>query len=132
MKNFYHKLIGQDTFSIPKKIESQFNLQFKDAVNTEWQEKKIYFEAIFYFEGVEKIARFNRDGKLLELRSNLAVENIPDEILKIALYFGEIMNSILIVKEGISAYEIIVRNKKLTRILLLIDENNNLQKEEIL
>lgn len=132
VKDFYKKLIGQQSFSIPKKIEKQFNVQFIDAVNTEWNKNTEYYEALFHLDNIEKIARFNRNGKMLELRTNIVAEELPSEIFKTAKLYGEIMNTIHIKKENEYIFEIIIRNKKLTRILLLIDENNNLRKEVIL
>jgi hypothetical protein len=132
LKNFFKKLMGQESFSIPKKIERQFNAQFKNALNPEWNENSEYFEALFHLDNVEKIARYNRDGKRMELRTNCTPEELPGETLKKAHQFGEIMNAIHIEQENNSLFEIIIRNKDLTRILILIDDKNDLLKEAIL
>jgi hypothetical protein len=132
VKNFFKKLMGQKSLSIPKKIERQFNAQFKNAMNTEWNENSEYFEALFHLDNIEKIARYNRKGKRLELRTNYTPEELPAETFNKVRQFGEIMNAIHIEQENNSLFEIIVRDSSLTRILLLIDDKNNLLKEAIL
>lgn len=89
-----------------------------------------YWEAIFYEKKVEKIARFDIEGKLLEHRVNLMGNAIPATISKALKDHHEIMNCIAIHSTGSVQYELIVRDKDLTRFLILIDQAGQIIKEE--
>ena len=48
--------------SIPDSVKSMFADKFPDAKNTEWEKKKAIYEAIFYLNDIEHIARFSEKG----------------------------------------------------------------------
>lgn len=132
LKKFYKRLMGHDRWPVPAKIESQFNVQFSSAINTEWQENGDYLEALFFIDNSETIARYDCDGRLMEVRTNLDPAILPEKVRRIISSDEEIMNGIKIEKEGVVNYELIVRKKDFSRMLLLVGLKGDLVKESLL
>jgi len=105
-------------------------LIFTSAKNIEWSRHKSLFEVIFYHDDLEKIARFDTDGTMLEYRINLPLDRIPDAIKKKAAAEGEIMNCIEFHSVDTIRFEFIVRDKELIRYLLLTDKKGEKIKKE--
>ena len=107
------------------------NENFADAKNVEWFGKGNYYEAIFYKNDLEHIAVFDLSGILMEYRQNLpSSDYLPESIKKIALSKGEIMNSILRNMGNLIEYEVIIRDVKLNRYLIMFSETGNIVEEK--
>ncbi|MBE0651084.1 MAG: hypothetical protein IH595_09605 [Bacteroidales bacterium] len=112
--------------AIPVSIEKSLLNFFPHAINIEWNGTGEYFEALFYSDEVEHIAKLNKKGSLMEYKKNIRITEIPDAIRAKATEQGEIMSAICIFPEQAVRYEIITRNEKLERDLLLMDDQGNL------
>lgn len=121
-KKLLHKILdaSQETFT-PQPIIDAFNKQFDSPLNTEWHKIEESFEAVFYIEELEHIAKYQADGVLISLKINLPLETIPVEIYEAAKLHGEVMNAIKIYCREVLKYELIVRDQNLTRYSLLLD-----------
>jgi hypothetical protein len=118
--------------AIPDSVKSMFADKFPDAKNTEWEKKKKVYEAIFYLNDIEHIARFSENGTLEEYRKNLWPDELPENIKSSSTPFGEIMNAIIIYRGEEMLYEVIIRNAKLDRFEYLFDKNGEVLKSELL
>ena len=112
--------------SIPDLIKKRFLTFFPKAINIEWNKMDHYFEALFYFDKVEHIAKLTDEGNLIEYKKNIRITEIPKVIQEKAAEQGEIMSAIIIFPDQEVKYEIITRNKNLSRDLLLLDNQGNL------
>jgi hypothetical protein len=126
MKELIRKIFNQKNPEIPKPVRQSFKRTFIMAKNEEWTEKGENWEAIFYLDKRENIAVIDREGTLVEMRTNIAAEALPPQILNAALTLGEIMNAISISGNKGKIYEIIVRDKELTRHLAIISADGKL------
>jgi hypothetical protein len=113
-----------------KTVKKALLIAFPKAKSIEWTQNPNYWEAIFYEKKVEKIARFDIEGKLIDYRVNLMGDTIPDTISKVLHDHHEIMNCIAIHANGSIQYELVVRDKDLTRFLIIIDPAGQIIKEE--
>ena len=118
--------------SIPDSVKSLFAEKFPDSKNTEWEQKGTVFEAIFYLNDIEHIARFSGKGILEEYRKNLWPDELPENIKTTGSSFGEIMNAIIIYRGENILFELIIRNEKLDRFEYLFDKNGEVLKSQIL
>lgn len=122
--DIFYKILHAGKFVPPKKIRDSLLQHFPHAKSTEWVRNSNDYEAIFYENNFEKIARLSKDGSLREYRINIRPEALasflPENILRLASSEGEIMNCISVHKEENLLYEFIVRDKELTRYLLVI------------
>ena len=118
--------------SIPDSVKSLFTEKFPDAKNIEWEKKVEIFEAIFYLNDIEHIARFSEDGLLVEYRKNLWPDELPENIKTTGATFGETMNGIIIYRGEEILYELIIRDQKLDRYEYLFDKNGEVLKSELL
>lgn len=118
--------------SVPDSVKSLFAEKFPDSKNTEWEQKGAVYEAIFYLNDIEHIARFSGKGILEEYRKNLWPDELPDNIKIIGASFGEIMNGIIIFRGEEILYEVIIRDEKLDRFEYLFDNNGEVLKSKLL
>ncbi|GAB1454387.1 hypothetical protein MASR2M47_44430 [Draconibacterium sp.] len=118
--------------SIPDKVKSLFADKFPDAKNIEWEKKVAVYEAIFYLNDIEHIARFSENGLLVEYRKNLWPDELPENIKTTGSTFGETMNGIIIYRGEEILYELIIRDEKLDRYEYLFDKNGEVLKSELL
>jgi hypothetical protein len=118
--------------SIPEPVKSMFSSKFADAKNTEWEQKGTIYEAIFYLNELEHIARFSTKGNLEEYRKNLWPDELPENVKTAGNSAGEIMNSIIIYRGEEVLYELIIRDKKLDRFEYLFDKNGEILKSKLL
>jgi hypothetical protein len=123
MDDFFHKLIRGDSILPPGPVQSSLLRNFSKPYNMEWLKRGELYEAIFYIYNREYLARFNKDGGLVDYKVNMPVESIPAKILRSAGSRGEIMNAVAIHTGNEVSYEIIYRDRDLKRFLLLIDGN---------
>jgi hypothetical protein len=120
------KIFGKTSKKIPDHIKSQLLQEFPDAINVDWDEKDDFFEAVFYINGSEYIAKISRDSELTSYQKNLKLDELPDEISSKCHPFGEIMNVIAIHTNKNDLYEVIVRDKDFNRTLLLLSNSGEL------
>jgi len=126
MKNILSKIFNFSSVSMPEAVKDSFFQKFGDSINVEWLHSDDFYEAIFYLEDIEYIARFDSTGKLLNLKKNLPIHATPEHIKQKAALHGELMNVIEIREEEIVGYELIVRDETLIRFSLLLNEKGGL------
>jgi hypothetical protein len=126
MKNPFSKLFGTYPKPVPEAVRDELDKNFPNAINIEWEHKKNDYEAVFYLNDVEHIARISDVGELTEFKKNLWPEELPESIAAKSREWGEVMNSIAIFKAGACLYEVIIRDSLFKRKLLLFDESGNL------
>jgi hypothetical protein len=132
MKLSFLNIFKSQKKSIPDAVKSLFAEKFPDAKNIEWEKKKSAYEAIFYLNDIEHIARFSEDGLLVEYRKNLWPDELPENIKTAGATFGETMNGIIIYRGEEILYELIIRDEKLDRYEYLFDKNGEVLKSELL
>jgi hypothetical protein len=115
-----------------KAVKKALFSAFPKAKSIEWTQNPGYWEAIFYEKKVEKIARFDIEGNLLDYRVNLTGIAIPETISQSLNNHHEVMNCIAIYASGSIQYELIARDKDLNRFLILIDQGGQIIKKETL
>ncbi|MDP2722851.1 MAG: hypothetical protein Q8O72_08845 [Bacteroidales bacterium] len=120
--NFFKR----DHKSIPENITPKLLAIFPRAINIEWNKAGDNFEALFYMDEVEYIARLSEKGLLLEYKKNVRTNEIPEKISLTATGHGEIMSAIAIYQGETLVHEIIVRKPDLSRYLLLLDDEGHL------
>jgi hypothetical protein len=115
MKIPFLNIFNNASKKIPSEVIKQLEKSFPNAKNVDWEIKNEMFEAIFYLEDIEHIAKISKKGELIEYKKNLWPEELPEAVKIGGSSFGEIMNSIAIYNGDEVFYELIVRNKKLDR-----------------
>jgi len=127
MKNpeYIGKLFRQQRKNIPSVVAGSLNANFAGAIGIEWTLQDKLFEAIFFHDNAEKIARFDQTGRLTEYRINIPPDEIPVNVKNAVAKELEIMNCILVSISGVKTYELIVRNQELLRYQLLIDSEGS-------
>ncbi|MBN1184198.1 MAG: hypothetical protein JXB49_18055 [Bacteroidales bacterium] len=133
LENLFKKIITGSSVVPPDNITESFQAMFHNALNIDWFIKDETYEAIFYFNDLEHIARFYNDGRLLDTRKNLPLDTIPEQLAKNASREGEIMNVVEIMpSDNEPYYDIVIRNKELVRFMLLMDKQGNIfEKKEL-
>jgi hypothetical protein len=133
VKNFFVKILsGSKGTRIPQAVKEAFNKQFDNPLNTEWSKTEDHYEAVFYKDELEHIASYKSNGEFLSLKINMQLDTVPEVIQKTAKAHGELMNAIAIQEKGNVKYELIVRDKKLTRFFLLVSSAGEvLEKEKL-
>lgn len=126
MKNILSKIFKFTNVNLPPPVKSAFSEKFGESINVEWLQIDDFYEAIFYLEEMEHIARFDAFGKIMNVKRNLSIHDIPSYIKDKASQHGELMNVIEISEEEIVAYELIVRDETLTRFSMLLNEKGGL------
>lgn len=126
MKNIFSKLFKFTAVNVPQPLKDSFLKQFGDSINVEWLQSDDFYEAVFYLDEMEHIAHYDQTGKLLNLKKNLPMQEIPDHIKEKGHEHGEIMNAIEIWENEIVGYELIVRDETLIRFSLLLNEKGGL------
>lgn len=128
MNNLFKKIFITAPKTIPESVQKFLITKFPDAINVEWEFKDGLFESIFYLKEVEYIAKISEVKGLLEYKINLIPTELPEQVSSSEDVHGEIMNAIEIHRENELLYEIIVRDKKLNRTLLLLNSSGELLK----
>lgn len=126
MKNILNKIFKFSSVTLPTSVKITFTEKFGESLNVEWLQFDDFYEAIFYLEEIEYIARFDSTGKMLNLKKNLAIHSTPPHIREKAAQHGELMNVIEICEDEIVAYELIVRDESLIRYSLLLNDKGGL------
>jgi hypothetical protein len=126
MNNFFKKIFYPAPKRIPKSVLLFLTAKFPNAINIEWEFKDGLFESVFYMNEVEHIAKISESEGVLEYKINLNPTELPEKLYSSEDIHGEIMNVIAIHRENELLYEIIVRDKKLNRTLLLLTSSGEL------
>lgn len=132
MKNLLKKIFPTSFKPVPENVKEALLLRFPQALNIEWEIKKGLYEAVFYVDEIEFIAKISEENGVLEHKQNLKPDELPAHIAKVCKRSGEIMNGIAISKGTAIFYEVIVRDKNLDRSLILLDESGNLLENRVL
>jgi hypothetical protein len=128
--DFFSKIFKDSIAGPTRKIRQSFSMRFPDARSIEWNNQNGVFEAIFYDQDLEKIARFDLEGRLSETRINVSPEDIPATIKANIDSEMEVMNCIIADNNSRILYELIVRNQSLIRFLIIVDESGAIVKNE--
>lgn len=126
MKNSFLKLFKSHSKPVPDSVKNELSANFPNAINVDWEIRKHGYEAIFYVEEVEHIARFSEKGELLETKKNLWPGELPETIAAKCRELGEIMNVIAITRQQELLFEVIIKDAAFKRKLLLFDKSANL------
>jgi hypothetical protein len=73
-----------------------------------------------------------KEGSVLEYKKNLWLNELPAQINKSGGAFGEIMNGIVVNRDNVLFYELIIRDTKLDRYVYLFDDKGNLMESHLL
>lgn len=130
MKSLIKNLFLRRTLKPPAAVIKGFSDSFHDSINIEWSNSGKVYEALFYEQELEKIARFDKKGKLIEIRTNISASALPKEISSLASSHGELMNAISILRDNQTFHEVIVRQDAVKRYMLLINQNGEILKKE--
>ncbi|MBE0673277.1 MAG: hypothetical protein IH591_01320 [Bacteroidales bacterium] len=123
--NFFKKIFGTHHNEIPSRVTDSLPVHFINASGIEWNIQNSFYEAIFFHDKVEKIARFDSRGNLLEYRVNISPDSIPSPIHEGVAEGLEIMNCIALYTSEKLSYELIVRDRDLVRYKLILDSLGN-------
>ncbi len=133
LKKLFQKILNvsqEDT--IPQAVTNSFNSQFNSPLNTEWHKSEEFYEAVFYKNELEHIAKYKADGTQVSLKVNLPLEDIPLKIYGKIKCHGEVMNAIKIINNNNKEnFEFIVRDKNLKRFSFLLDDKGEIREEKI-
>jgi len=130
MINFIKKIFSTSPKIIPEQVQQMLLSKFPNAINIEWELKDGHYEAIFYLNEVEYIAKITEKEGIIEYKINLNLTYLPQEIRLSVVNQGEIMNAIAIHRNSEMLYEIIVRDQKLDRTLLLLSASGQMLKSK--
>lgn len=126
MKNILSKIFKFNNIALPLSVKESFSDKYGESLNVEWLQTDDFYEAIFYLDEIEHIARFDVLGKIINQKKNLPIQSTPIHIKKKATEHGELMNVIEICEDEIVGYELIVRDESLIRFSLLLNEKGGL------
>lgn len=126
MKNPFLKIFKSNSHKIPEKIKNELLQQFPEAINIEWDIKDELYEAVFYVNETEYIAKISNDNGLTGYKKNLKISELPEAVSGECEELGEIMNAIAIYTKANQLYEIIVRDREFNRTLLLISKSGEI------
>lgn len=132
MEQLFNKLFAGDTVNPPGHIKQTIYDRFRNPVNIDWYLKNDIYEAIFYENNRENIARIDEHGTLLDYKINLPLDAVPERIKKIAESKGEIMNVVSIHNDNNIGYEIIIRDAELKRYIVKINSEGKITEEKLL
>jgi hypothetical protein len=96
MKFPFANIFKSQSKLIPGDVKKQLGKLFPTAKNIDWEVKNDIYEAIFYLNDIEHIAKFSKKGELVEYKKNLWPDELPEQLKIQADTFGEIMNGIVI------------------------------------
>ncbi len=126
MKFPFIKIFKSQPVNIPDTVKAGLTRFFPEAKNIDWEHKKNIYEAIFYLNDVEYIARLSNDGGLTEYKKNIWIDELPRTIVERCNTEGEIMNVIAIFKGKDQFFEVIIRDTRLKRKLLFFNQSAEL------
>lgn len=131
MSSIIEKILLGNKKTAPGIIQDALKANFDDAINIEWHTDKIgCWEAIFYRESLEHIAKFDCTANLIEYKINLTDEHLPLFIKEKMETKGEIMNYVLINRRNQIMYEVIYRLSPNERFLVTLSETGKILEEK--
>ena len=130
MNIFFKNILSDKATNPPEEVKNHFFGFFTNPFNIDWYTEDDFYEAIFYENDLEKIAKYDNDGNFVNVKTNIPVDQLPSEIFTIAKSFGEIMNAIIISNNAETFYEIIFRDKELTRYELLLNKDGRVMSNQ--
>lgn len=126
MKEFLNSLQENGEIIPPVAALNDIGNRFHNPINIEWSYREDHYEAIFYSGARELIARYSKDGRLINYKINISPPVLPGKFMKVIETGHELMNVVKIVTaEGSVSYEIITRDNHLTRYLVNLDSSAN-------
>jgi len=132
MEKLFKNLVTGNKVNPPKHvIETVYNV-FENPINIEWYVKDEMFEAIFYENNTEHIARINSKGDIIDYRINLPLDSLPEKIKTSLELKGETMNVVSIHSKKDISYEIIIRDSKLDRYIIFVNNRGVITEEKLL
>jgi hypothetical protein len=132
MEQLFNKIFAGDNVNPPENVKQAIYYAFKNPVNIDWYVRNEIYEAIFYDNSREHIARINARGKLLDYKINLELDALPERIKKTVESKGEIMNVVSIHNKKNISYEVIIRDAELKRYIIKINNDGNITEEKLL
>ena len=123
---FFKNILSDKLANPPEEVKNHFFDFFTNPFNIDWYVEDDFYEAVFYEDDLEKIAKYDIDGNFVNVKTNIPVDQLPQNIRNIAQSFGEIMNTIIISNNNETYFEIIFRDKELIRYELLLDQGGNI------
>lgn len=132
VENIFNKLFSRQETRPPEIIEKAFDVFFKEATSAEWHKVGSHaYEVMFYEQEKEHIARFNKDGELIDHRINMKPEELPVEVFESARSKGEIMSAIAVYHiHSLFDYEIIFRNTDKIRFVMHLTPSGEIKTVE--
>jgi len=133
MEELVKNIFSDDRTTPPKAVSDELEKQFgQEVISVEWSHKDTWYEALFYCDQMEHIARFMESGNLLEYRVNLSHDRFPVFQSRIYTEKGEVMNMVEIHYPDRLLYEVIVRDRDLIRYELLVSQDGEIISEKVL
>lgn len=133
MKEFLSSLQENGAIIPPAAALNDIENRFQNPINIEWSLRDDHYEAIFYSGAREQIARYSKDGRLINYKINISPPVLPGMFMKVIEMDHELMNVVKIVTaDGTVSYEIITRDNNLTRYLVNLDSSANVLLKTIL
>ena len=132
VKRLYMNLFMKTDSDIPASVEKKFRKVFHHPVDVEWINSGDHFEALFYERKQERIARFDKAGNLVEVRTNISPLDPTVIHNTYVREMGELMNYIRIERGGATTHELIIRKPDLSRVLVLLNDDFAVIREESL
>ena len=130
VKRLYLNLFTSGDSDVPPVVEKKLRKIFNHPVDVEWMVSGNDFEALFYEKKQERIARFDRAGNLLEVRTNITPLDSSAISNTAIREMGDLMNYIQIQRGGSTTHELIIRKPDLTRVLVLLNDDFEVIREE--
>lgn len=88
------------------------------------------YEALFYENKLERIARFDQSGNLIEVRTNISPMDTAALKNDQVRQMGDLMNYIQIKRGERTTHELIIRRPDHTRLLILLDDTYAIIRQE--
>ena len=88
MEKLFINLTDRNSIVPPESVEEAMIRHFSDAVNLEWFFENGLYEAIFYLDNREYIAKFDSNAKLTDYRINLSLDEIPENIAQAVVFLA--------------------------------------------
>lgn len=130
--SFFENLISGNQTTPPYTAEQGLLKHFPDAINTEWYKSGNDYEAVFYSQNIEHIARFTAFGDLKEYKMNVDKNRLPMVIIRSVESLGEIMSAVLINRLPELTYEIIMRDQLLKRFVVVTRSTGEIIRKQTL
>jgi len=131
MSSILEKILLGNKKTAPVSIQEALKANFDNAINIEWHaDKSGCFEAVFYRENLEHIAKFDYTANLIEYKINLTEDHLPLFIKEKVETKGEIMNYVLINRRNQIMYEVIFRLSPNERFLVTLSETGKILEEK--